>query len=114
MIYLISINYKWLLNVDLAFCESYTCYTIGLTFLLSTPMGIEYVVFGFDMEVQPLVTHNAARPLCVSAICIDHLHNAKSTVGIDVVRVHKLLAYRVVSTVSTDIMSSHTKYCRIA
>ena len=28
--------------------------------LLSTPMGVDYVVFGFDMEVQPLVTHNAA------------------------------------------------------
>ena len=39
---------------------------------------------------------------------------AKSAVGIDVVSVHKLFAYRVVSTVSTDIVSSHTKYCRIA
>ena len=38
----------------------------------------------------------------------------KSAVGIDVVSVHKLFAYRVVSTVSTDIVSSHTKYCRIA
>ena len=37
---------------------------------------------------------------------------AKSAVGIDVVSVHKLFAYRVVSTVSTDIVSSHTKYCR--
>ena len=27
---------------------------------LSTPMGVDYVVIGFDMEVQPLVTHNAA------------------------------------------------------
>ena len=34
---------------------------------------------------------------------------AKRAVGIDVVSVHKL----VVSTVSTDIMSSRTKYCRI-
>ena len=38
----------------------------------------------------------------------------KSAVGIDVVSVHKLFAYRVVSTVSTDIVSSHTKTCRIA
>ena len=30
------------------------------TLLLSTPMGVDYVVIGFDMEVQPLVTHNAA------------------------------------------------------
>ena len=29
---------------------------------------MDYVVIGFDTEVQPLVTHNAA---CVSAICID-------------------------------------------
>ena len=28
--------------------------------LLSMPMGIDYVIIGFDMEVQPLVTHNAA------------------------------------------------------
>ena len=27
--------------------------------LLSTPMGVDYVIIGFDMEVQPLVTHNA-------------------------------------------------------
>ena len=30
-----------------------------------------------------------------------------SAVSMDVVRVHKLFAYRVVSTVSTDIVSSH-------
>ena len=68
-------------------------------------MGVDYVVIGFDMEVQPLVTHS-------------YLHRsfayAKSAVGIDVVSVHKLFAYRVASTVSTDIVSSHTKYCRIA
>ena len=28
--------------------------------LFSTPMGVDYVVTGFDMEVQPLVTDNAA------------------------------------------------------
>ena len=39
---------------------------------------------------------------------------AMNAVGIDVVNVHKLFAYRVVSSVSTDIVSSHTKYCRIA
>ena len=43
--------------------------------LLSTPMGVDYVVIGFDMEVQPLVTHNAAWPFCVSAICIDVVSN---------------------------------------
>ena len=40
--------------------------------------------------------------------------HAKSAVGIDVLSVYKLFAYRVVSTVSTGIMSSHTKHCRIA
>ena len=75
----------------------------------------------FDMEVQPLVTHNAAWPLYVSAI----LHRCReqsfaipacaiSAVGIDIVSVHKLFEYRVVSAVCTDIVSSHTKYCRIA
>ena len=44
------------------------------------------------------------------AICAD----AMSAVGIDVMRVHKLLAYRAVSINSTDIVSSHRKYCRIA
>ena len=127
-------------------------------------MGVDYVVIGFDMEVQPLVTHKAACPLCVSAICIDHLHMprallghrcrerpwrrlcsnwvrhrsttisypqcsltfmrerylhrsfayAKSAVGIGVMSVHNLFAYRVVSTVSTNIVSSHTKHCTIA
>ena len=38
-------------------------------------MGVDYVVIGYDMEVQPLVTHNAARPFCVSAICIDVVSN---------------------------------------
>ena len=28
--------------------------------LLSTPMGLDNVVIGFDMEVQTLVTYNAA------------------------------------------------------
>ena len=32
--------------------------------LLSMPMGLNYVVIGFDMEVRPLVTDNAAWPLC--------------------------------------------------
>ena len=30
----------------------------GLNILLSTPMGVDYVEIGFDME--PLVTHNVA------------------------------------------------------
>ena len=38
---------------------------------------------------------------------------AMSTVGIDVVCVHMLFAYRVVSTVRIDVVSSHMKYCRI-
>ena len=38
-------------------------------------MGIDYVVIGFDMEVQLLVTHNAAWPLGMSALCIDVMSN---------------------------------------
>ena len=33
------------------------------------------VVIGFDMEVQPFVTHNAAWPLCVRAFFIDVVSN---------------------------------------
>ena len=39
------------------------------------PMGVDYVVIGFDMEVQPLITHNAAWPFCVSAFCTDIVSN---------------------------------------
>ena len=41
---------------------SMTCnlqsYNASPLLLLSTPMGVDYVVIGFYMEVQPLVTHN--------------------------------------------------------
>ena len=43
--------------------------------LLYMSMGVYYVVIGFDMEVQPLVTHNAALPFCVSAMCTDVVSN---------------------------------------
>ena len=39
---------------------------------------------------------------------------AMRAVGIDVVSVHKLFAYGVVSTVRIDVVSNHTKYCRTA
>ena len=89
--------------------------------LLSTPMGADYVVIGFDMEVQPLsypqcsltfLREHFLRRCCEQSFAI-HAY-AMSAVGIDVMSVHKLLAYMVVSTISTDIVSSHTKYCRIA
>ena len=35
-----------------------------------------------------------------------------SAVGIDVVSVHKLIAYRVMSTFCIDVVSGHMKYCR--
>ena len=38
----------------------FKAFRIYVVDLLSTPMGVDYVVIGFDMEVQPLVTHNAA------------------------------------------------------
>ena len=37
-----------------------------------------------------------------------------SAVGIDVVSVHKLFAYRAMSTVRIDVVSGHMKYYRIA
>ena len=43
--------------------------------LLSTHIGVDYVVISFDMDVQPLATHNAAWPLCVRAIYIDIVSN---------------------------------------
>ena len=39
---------------------------------------------------------------------------AMSAVGIDVVSIHKLFAYWVVSTVRINVVSSHMKYRRIA
>ena len=84
-------------------------------------MSVDYVVMGFDMEVQPGVT-----PQCSLTFMRERcLHRCReqsfairayaiSAVGIDVVSVHKIFAYRVVSTLSTDILSSHTEYCRIA
>ena len=58
-------------------------------------------------------------PQCSLTFMREHyLHRsftyAMTAVGIDVMSVHKLFAYRVMSTVSTDVVSSHTKYCRIA
>ena len=47
----------------------------GVNLLLSMPMGVDYVVIGFDIEVQPLVTHNAAWPFCMSAVSIDVMSN---------------------------------------
>ena len=45
----------------------------------SSRIALQYsllsIVIGFDMEVQPLVTHNAACPLCVSAISVDVVSN---------------------------------------
>ena len=35
-----------------------------------------------------------------------------SAVGIDVVSIHKLFAYKLMSTVRIDVLSGHMKYCR--
>ena len=32
-------------------------------FFLSTPMGVDNIDVGFNMEVQPFVTHNTGWPL---------------------------------------------------
>ena len=89
--------------------------------LLSMPMGLDYEVIGFDMEVQPLVS-----PQCNLTFMHErYLHRcrkqsfaicacAMSAVGKYVVSFHKLFAYRVVSPVGIDVVSSHMKNCRIA
>ena len=68
-------------------------------------MGVEYVIIGFDMDVQPLVTQ------CSSTFMHERYWHrcreqsfairayAMSAVRLDVGSVHKLFAYRVVSTV---------------
>ena len=33
---------------------------VGLIWYLSMPMGVDNIDVGFNMEVQPLVTHNAS------------------------------------------------------
>ena len=50
---LISPGYSDTIEKSRDYNNHYACF-------LSTPMGVDYVVIGFDMEVQPLVTHNAA------------------------------------------------------
>ena len=44
---------------EVLFCSS-ACRLAENHILLSTPMGVVYVIIAIDMEVQPLVTHNAA------------------------------------------------------
>ena len=38
----------------------FPCVLVNGLISLSTPMGVDYVIIGFDMEVQPLVTQNEA------------------------------------------------------
>ena len=99
-------------------------------------MSVDYVVIGFDMDAgcfgfngplrQYFSLYRAVRhgsttisyPQCSLTFMRErYLHRsfacANSAVGIDVMSVHMLFPYGVVSTVSTDIVNSHTKYCRI-
>ena len=78
-------------------------------------MGVDYVVIGTTISYpQCSLTFMRERYLhrCREQSFAIRAY-AMSAVGIDVVSVHKLFAYRVVSTVSTNIVSSHTKHCRI-
>ena len=80
-------------------------------------MGIDYVVIGFDMEVHPQCSLTFMRKHYLHRCCEQPFAicaYAMSAVGIDVMSVHKLFAYKVMRTVGTDIVSSHMKYCRIA
>ena len=69
-------------------------------------MGVDYIVIGFDMEVQPLVTHSSLTFILCSRIWPEpYLHRSRehslaiptytmSVIGIDVVSGHKLFEYR--------------------
>ena len=48
-------------------------------------MGVDYVVIGFDMAVQPLVTHNACS--------LTFMLYGMSAICIDIVSRHRLFAY---------------------
>ena len=85
--------------------------------------SIHFVVYAHGRRLcSNWVRHGSTTisyPQCSLTFMREHyLHRsfayAKSAVGRDVVSVLKLFAYRVVSTISTDIVSSHTKYCRTA
>ena len=56
LFYIFRANDVKSINMNGPFRGSIKCFLL----LLSTPMGVDNVVIGFDMEVQPLVTHNAA------------------------------------------------------
>ena len=60
-------------------------------------MGVDYVVIGFDMEVQPFVTHFLRER---------YLQRCRE-------QSFAIRAYAM-SAVGIDVVSSHTKYCRIA
>ena len=84
-------------------------------------MGVDNVVIGFDMEYTTI-----SYPQCsLTFLCERYLYRCReqsfairayvmSAVGIDVVSINRIFAYRILSTVSTGIVGSHTKYCRIA
>ena len=62
---------------------------------LSTPMGVDYVVIGFDMEVQPLCTLTFMRERCLHRcreLSFAIRAYAMGAVGIDIVSVQKLFA----------------------
>ena len=70
--------------------------------LLSKPMGVDYVVIGFDMEVQPLVY-----PQCSLTFLRErYLHRCCE-------QSFAICAYAM-SAFGIDVVSSHTKYSRIA
>ena len=64
--------------------------------LLSTSMGVDYVVIGFDMEVQ----------CSLIFLCERYLHRCREQSF--AIRVYAM------SAVGIGVVSCHTKYCRIA
>ena len=113
-----SLLYEFFKGCHLNFGEKAKVYS----FILSIYELINIIVYAHGRRLcSNWVRHGSVTisyPQCSLTFMRErYLHRSfaysKSAVGIDVVSVHKLFAYKIVSTVSTDIVSSHTKYCRI-
>ena len=96
MVYLISINYKWLLSVDQAFCESYTSITTSFyvdqqnrAFEAAT-ITLRYFMalcptMGKKREISDL--HFLAKPGFFQANCCDV---TKAEVPSNLINIHKV------------------------
>ena len=68
MVYLISIDYNYLLSVDLAFCESYTCVNIV----------VDYVQFRIVVGVSRFLFFRCLGGLCYVILAFPGCHKKRS------------------------------------